>query len=193
MEFNALSEGIGPGGLRNKDEIKILICYLCSKVEKPLTIEDITNIMQSTALGNYFDCVEAFNDLIAKGNLYSQNSDGRYTVTDSGLLIASQLEDFVARSVREKAVGAALVMLNKIKLEQENEVSITKTENGYNVNCNVSGGDVNLLNFTLYVPDREQARIVKKNFHSNPAFVYNILIAALTGNSDMIKNALNNL
>ena len=37
MEFDAFTGGIEPGGLRSKDEIRILICYLLTSVSAPLS------------------------------------------------------------------------------------------------------------------------------------------------------------
>ena len=48
--------------------------------------------------------------------------------------------------------------------------SIEKIKNGYNVNCSVSGGDMELMKFSIYVPDIELARIVRKNFHKKELF-----------------------
>ena len=76
------------------------------------------------------------------------------------------------------------------KVERENTVTTARTENGYNVTCHISGGDMELMNLTVYVPDLYQARVVKKNFHRDPLRVYNLLLAALTGDDELTKNIL---
>ena len=40
--------------------------------------------------------------------------------------------------------------------------TIVRTENGYNVTCHISGGEMELMSLTVYVPDLYQAREVKK-------------------------------
>ena len=44
----------------------------------------------------------------------------------------------------------------------ENTVTTTRTENGYNVTCHISGGDMELMSLTVYVPDLYQARVRQK-------------------------------
>lgn len=191
MDFDALSEGVAPGGLRNKDDIRLLICYVLHTVDKPMSMESLTGILQETALANYFEATEACHALIQSGNIAPTAEDETlYTVTSSGRLISSQLEDELPPAVRDKAVGAALMLLNRLRAEKENAVHMKKLENGYRVNCSISGGDTELFSFSLYVPDELQAKIVKRNFHKMPDQIYDVMIATLTRNRDLVKTAL---
>ena len=52
MEFDAFTGGVEPGGLRTKNQIRILICYLLSSVDAPLSRQDIIGIMQDNGLSN---------------------------------------------------------------------------------------------------------------------------------------------
>ena len=40
MEFDALTAGVKPGGLRSKQDIKLLICYLLSSIPQGLSKTD---------------------------------------------------------------------------------------------------------------------------------------------------------
>ena len=194
MDFDALSEGVAPGGLRNKDDIRLLICYVLHTVDKPMSMESLTGILQETALANYFEATEACHALIQSGNIAPTAEDETlYTVTSSGRLISSQLEDELPPAVRDKAVGAALMLLNRLRAEKENAVHMKKLENGYRVNCSISGGDTELFSFSLYVPDELQAKIVKRNFHKMPDQIYDVMIATLTRNRDLVKTALEDI
>ena len=108
-------------------------------------------------------------------------------------MIADQLENNLAYSVKEKAYACTLELLEKQRIEKENKVTITQTENGCYVNCSISGGDMNLMNFQLYVPDINQARLVRKNFHKSPETVYKVMVALMTRNKDLIDEALSNI
>lgn len=81
-------------------------------------------------------------------------------------------------------------LLARAKREQENRVEIKKNEKGYSVTCHVSDGEMDLLAFTLYAPDRYQANQIKKNFHRNPEIVYRAVLAAVTGSRDLAADAL---
>ena len=108
-----------------------------------------------------------------------------------GRSVADNLDVLLPLSVRDKAVTAAMTMLANAKVERENTVTTQRVENGYNVTCHISGGDMELMNLTVYVPDLYQARVVKKNFHRDPQRIYNLLLAALTGDSELTKDILN--
>ena len=65
---------------------------------------------------------------------------------------------------------------------------ILETDRGFQVECHISGGKMDLMSITLYVPDRAQAELVKSRFHQDPAGVYRILLAALTGDRSLARD-----
>ena len=189
MEFDAFTGGVAPGGLRYKSDIRILICYLLKSVDAPLSGEDIIRVMQEKALANYFEVNDALSALVSLGNI-RREEDGTYVLEPQGKSVADNLDVLLPLSVRDKAIAAAMSMLASAKIERENAVTTTRTDNGYNVSCHISGGDMELMNLTVYVPDLYQARVVKKNFHRDPQRIYSLLLAALTGDDELTKNIL---
>lgn len=55
MEYDTFTAGVGPGGLRTKNDIRVLLCYLLASVNVPLHREDILSILQEYDLANYFE------------------------------------------------------------------------------------------------------------------------------------------
>ncbi len=85
MEFDALTAGVKPGGLRSKQDIKLLICYLLSSIPQGLSKTDLINVLQDNNLANYFEVASAFDELLKQGNLTeAQEEETFYTVTASG-------------------------------------------------------------------------------------------------------------
>lgn len=194
MAFDTFDEGISLGGMRSKTEIRTLICYMFDKVNLPMKKETVVNALQQKALANYFESSSCFDDLYKNNNIELVDEEKKlYFITDAGKMISKQLEDTLALTVKEKACECVLMMLEQERVEKENVVTITKTDNGYSVNCSISGGDMDLLSFSLYVPDINQARIVRKNFHKNPVMMYNVIVSMLTRNKNAVKDALNDL
>lgn len=195
MKFDAFSAGVNLGGLRSKNDIKLLICYMLASVNQALAKDEIVSVLQENGLANYFEINDAFSDLIGNNNI-SKNRDNpdKYVVTESGKLIVNQLDTALPISIREKTLAATINLLAKVKRENENVVTIKKEENGCYVSCNVSGGDnVNLLTINLFVPDTKQAELVKQNFQEDPNLIYTCMLALLTKNHDLIKSALENI
>ncbi|MBQ6625901.1 MAG: DUF4364 family protein [Ruminococcus sp.] len=194
MAFDTFDEGISLGGVRSKTEIRTLICYMFDKVNVPMRKDTVITALQQKGLANYFESSACFDDLFNHNNLKFNDEEKRlYELTDSGKLIAKQLEDTLALTVKEKALECTLTLLEQERVEKENVVTIEKIENGYNVHCSICGGDMDLLKFSLYVPDISLARIVRKNFHKNPQLMYNVMIAMLTKNKSLVEDALDDL
>ena len=194
MIFDTFDEGISLGGVRSKTEIRTLICYVYDRVGVPMKKDTIVTALLQKGLANYFECSSSFDDLKKSNNLKLVDEENKlYFITDSGKMIARQLEDTLAYTVKEKACECTLSLLERERMEKENAVTITKLDNGYNVNCTISGGDMDLLKFSLYVPDITQAKIVRKSFHKNPQLFYNVVIAMLTRNKGSVVDALKDL
>lgn len=194
MAFDTFDEGVSLGGMRSKTEIRTLICYMLKSVGSPMRKDTIVNALMEKGLANYFETSSSFDDLVRNGNIELADADKNlYKNTSNGDMIATQLEDTLAPTVKERAIECALSLLRQEQIESENKVTITKCENGYNVTCKISGGDMELLSFTLYVPDITQARLIRKNFYKNPDMFYSVIIAMLTRNKREITEILDGL
>lgn len=194
MAFDTFDEGISLGGIRSKTEVRILICYLFTSVREPMTKETVMEALLERGLTNYFEASSCFDDLVKSGNLapLAENEEF-FTATSNGRLISEQLEDTLALTVKERAIECAMGLLEKEKTLKENKVTIEKLENGYNVKCIISGGDIELMSVSLFLADYEQARIVKKNFYKNPQMLYKVMLASMTRNNSLIKDTLEDL
>ena len=194
MAFDTFEAGVGLGGIRSKTEIRTLICYMFKSVGTPMKKDTIVNALMEKRLANYFETSASFDDLVRNGNIeLTDEENGLYFNTSNGNMIATQLEDTLPPTVREKATDCALTLLKQEQIENENKVVITKLDNGYNVSFSISGGDMDLLSFTLYVPDITQARLIRKNFYKNPDMFYSVMIAMLTRNKREITEILDGL
>lgn len=196
MAFDTFDEGILPGGLRSKNEIKILICYLFNSVKEVIDKEIIINSILSESLANYFEVSSAFDELVLNENLEEQKDsigENGFVLTENGKMIASQLETGLPHSVKEKAYRCATRLLNQKKTKRENTVEINKTDNGYDVSFKILGGSTNLMTFTLYAPSYEQAQMMKNNFYEYPSTVYSVMLALVTKDKENIGAALEDI
>ena len=60
--YDAFSQGVKPGGLRSRNEIKILICYIICKIDSGITKEQLNEILSSEGLANYFEVNQALSE-----------------------------------------------------------------------------------------------------------------------------------
>lgn len=184
MLSDGFDEGVAPGGLKDPDDIKILICYLLKSVDRPLSFENLNEILQHDGLCNYFGFANALHELLVSGHidLVRENGEDLYKTTSLGSATAELFERRIPVSVREKAVNAAVMLLSRIKRESENRVEIAENPSGgYDVTCSVLDMGDTLMSVKLLVADRAQAESVKRRFQSNPDVVYRGVVALLTG------------
>ncbi len=194
MQFDAFSEGIEPGGLRNTKDIGILICYMMTYIDKPFPLDDIVAIIQTNGIANYFETNAAISELIKCNNLEYSDDEKSIEITREGRLISQQLSSELSLSVRQKAVSAILKLTKQRQIERENPVVITKCPGGgFDVNIRITDGIRDLMSLTLFVPDRTEANIVKRNFYERPERLYSIMLAAAVGEKNMVDLAIKEL
>lgn len=186
MKQDAFSAGVEPGGLWHKNDIRILLCYILASVSAPLSRQDLSRIIQEKGLANYFEVEDALASLLAQGNI-TQDGEGFCAVTAAGREIADSLDATLPLSVRDKALEAAFSLLAQARAQRENRVELQKISQGYQVTCHISGGDMDLMAVTLYVPDRAQAEMVKRSFYKDPEGVYKLVLASLTRDTGLAK------
>lgn len=187
MGRDAFTGGVEPGGLWSKNDIRILICYILSSVNEPLSREDIGQVLQGRALANYFESGEALAALEELGHIEPVGEG--YTCTPTGREIANRLDSSLPLAVRDKALEAALLLSARARARRENRVEIQESEKGYLVTCSIfGGGEIELMRVSLYVPDRAQAGMVEKRFYENPEGIYRLLLAGLTGEKEFAQD-----
>ena len=67
MEYDAFSAGVEPGGLRNRNEIKVLIAFLIENLERSLSKRQLFTVIQQEGLANYFEASQALSELMSGG------------------------------------------------------------------------------------------------------------------------------
>ena len=84
-------------------------------------------------------------------------------------------------SVQEKSAENARNIIQRRRIEKENLVSISKTEDGYMIHVRVTDIGTDLMELSLFMPTMEQALAAKEKFLSNPTGAYAKVLAALAG------------
>jgi len=175
-------------GLRNRDKIKILICYIFKSVKQQLAKDTILSALYDNGIANYFEISQAIYELENTGAISFDDDTAEYSITGKGLKIADELERELSIYIKHKATQAAMKTLVYEKRLKENKVVINNTEDGkYRVDITIysmiegEDSDDSLLDISISVPDMIQAQTVKRSFLNNPAKLYQNVIDALTG------------
>ncbi len=183
MEFDAFDGGIELGGLRNRDDIRLLICYLLKSVDAPMTRQMLNDSMQEDGLANFFEVGQAIEELLKTGNITADilNDEEVISVTDKGRDAAELLQTSLPRTVREKAVNSAIRLVTRAKVERENKIEVKKEDDGgYTITFTLFDREIELMKLSIYVVDSLQLETVKQNFIDDPVKVYSTIITSLT-------------
>lgn len=181
--FDAFDAGIDLGGLRNRSEIRLLVCYLLRALDRPIPKALLVDAVLREGLANYFELNEAIAELLKAGNIDRDIQDGEevLTITARGRESAELLETELPRTVREKAVNSAIKLMTLARNKRENKILTEPLpDGGFNVTFILGDEENEMMRLTIYVADRMQVEVVKKNFLEDPVKLYSSILAALT-------------
>lgn len=187
-ELDAFTEGIRIGGLRNRGDIKIMVCYALKSIGCAASKTSVNELLQADRMANYYEVNNALSELTAAGHviLTHEEDDDYYTISDSGKMIADTLYTELPFSLRQTAVQLALKTAAKEKKKKCIKTEIRKHENanGKDVVMRLLNEDDEIFNLTFYCADDLQATAICERFENAPEQVYLTIIDALTKDID---------
>ena len=176
--------GVEPGGLTMDYEIKVLICYLLSRLDSPMPAAGLCEVLTGEGIANYFEAASAASGLLKSGHLCSETGqDGElcYQITDLGRGAAATFEKDLPSTVRQKALDAARRHLLMRRRKAHNKVRIKRVEDGYQLSLSISDVGSNLLDLTVLLPDEETCERVRDRFFDDPVAFYQGMLNLMTG------------
>ena len=181
LRFDALMAGVPDGGLRSVSSISLIVCYIIANINGKVTAENITQTMDEGMFANHFEVADAISKL-KKNGVITESEDGALTMVNPSRANIDLIEMDLPLTIRENSIKLCQKIIAKEKYKRENRVEITKKENGYIVNLNVSDNNTDFLSLDLFAATKEQAEMIKEKFISNPIKVYETLIEAIFDN-----------
>lgn len=189
MDIDALSAGVQPGGLVNRAQIRLLVCYLLKTIKEPVPKALIQEVFHYEGLANYFEVAEALSDLQNDGHIIlSDEAENAYTASASGIDIANTLESKLPYTVREHAYNSVLKTMTRMRREKENKVEIQQTENGFLISLTVLEKNKELMTIRLLLPDQNMAKAAKDIFLEDPSKIYAGIIELLSSEFEAYKD-----
>lgn len=174
---DAFTAGVKPGGLTSSTEIRILLCYMI-KNAAPLTRDAMQGALLQEQLVNYFEFVDALNELESQ-QLADATPEG-YVLTEKGRVVADTLAGDLPRSVRESASRAVIRIQSWVHKAAQNIARVEKAETGYRVTCIIRDMGADMFELSLMMPDRLTAETVRRQFIAHGSGIYAQLLTSLT-------------
>jgi len=118
-------QNVKVGGPATIFDIKVMLCYLLNSLKKPISAENLLNIMMSEELVNYFEYESAMAELCNNGQVekfVDDSGEEFYKISSQGAALVVDLESSIAMSLKSRVVEAALKVLAFRQNEKENNV-----------------------------------------------------------------------
>ncbi|MDR3313560.1 MAG: DUF4364 family protein [Oscillospiraceae bacterium] len=179
-----LTAGVAPGGLYNREQIRLLLCWLALRLPAPLTVQQAEQCFMEEKLANYFEFRAGLEGLLASGQLEAERAAGATL-----LRLPDRYHHAVEELVRElprQACDRALLRAEQIqeqeRLERDNQISVYPLRGGgFLMTFRQGSGSDTLMSVTVYLADREQVERVRARFLENPGRLYEAVLGAVEG------------
>ena len=190
MEEKSVFAGIEPGGIADKHQVRVLICYLIVSVELPLTGQQMYEIFAKDDLVNYFAFMEAFYELLdvqdillvpEDAELVSGDLDARYCCSPHGEQTAKTLADTLPKSVRDRVYENAAILLEKVRPKYTSDVTVTKENGQYRIDFEMQRDGEGVFNMNFYLRSKRDAALAEQKLTETPFACCDEIIKLLIG------------
>ncbi|MBQ3588781.1 MAG: DUF4364 family protein [Oscillospiraceae bacterium] len=179
MDNKAITAGVRTGGLTDRTEIKILLCYLLASLKQPITQNQLIECVCGQELVNYFEMQSALQHLL-DNRLIKEDEQG-FSILPEGAEIAQQLESAVNTTVKRYAYTMAVNLLQYEALKKQNKTEIIPLEDGgYELKCSIEDSDFSLFSMTVRMPDEKSAKLAGEQFVMKGQDIFRVMLGITT-------------
>lgn len=164
---------------------KVLILYILDKLEKPVSNDELFQLVLSTQDMNYFYFQQFLLDLLENKYITffkeTSNSEEVYSITPSGKETLELTKDLVPGIIKLKVDSTLKSELKEIEEEVSIISEFTPEDDGaYTVSCKVVENNKTIFEVSMYAASREQAKFISDNWKQNAIDIYPKIINILT-------------
>ena len=167
------------GFIHDMLDVKVLVLFVMSKVNYPVTAQEAYELCYQDDCLSYFDVCTAIPEMVASGHLTALEED-RYAITEKGRETCGLTEDSIAFTVRQRAENAVARFNRQIRRSSYVKTQIIDRENGECAVIMSLDDDMgNLMTLELQAPDSRQATRLARLFENKAENVYNLIMTEL--------------
>ncbi|MEG0614816.1 MAG: DUF4364 family protein [Oscillospiraceae bacterium] len=174
--------------LTDLHSVKILLCYLLKKLDKPIKPEQLYEIAVGSETVNYFFYTEAIADLLKNETILKQEINGEevFVLAEKGYFGVDEFRKYVPKSFRDKLYVCALKFFSELKRQNEVKCDFIELENGCYIKCRILDVNDDLMELKLFAPDLEQAELIRDKIMLNPTDFYGKIIGFALDNVEEV-------
>ncbi len=161
---------------------KLMILYILSRVNFPLTNAQLTAFILEKEYTNYFNIQRALSELIDDAFISTKTirNSTLYRITDSGTETLLFFDNMISSRIKED-IDAYLVQ-NKYELQEElsTPAEFYQVKKGeFAAHLCVIERDTSIIDLTLMVPTEEEASRICNNWRDKSSEIYSYLMSSL--------------
>jgi DNA-binding PadR family transcriptional regulator len=172
-----------PGRFNELAESKLIILFLLYQMDMPLSTAQMVDFAVDGEYMDYFSFQQYIAQLGDAGMIESsvtENNTTMYTITSEGEEVLRLFSKQIPYSKRTAICD--YVSNNKKRIKREFEVVANyffNAENDYIVKCGVYEDDTALMEISMSVVSKEQAKRIKKNWKENVTELYGRILSVM--------------
>ena len=172
------------GFIHDMMDVKVLILYVMTRVNYPVTVQQIYELCYQDECLSYFDVCTAVPEMVNSNHLCPLENDS-YEITEKGREAGALTQDSIAFSVRQRAENAVARFNRQIRRSSFVKTQILPRENGdFTVLMSLDDDMGNLMTLELMAPDQRQAVRLGRLFEKKAEMLYNLTMAELLDDED---------
>lgn len=160
------------GFIRGMMDVKVLILFVATESEYPMTLQQIYEMCFQDDRLSYFDVSIAVPEMVGTGHL-QEVEHGKYRITDFGREAEAATRDEIAAPVRDRARAAVAKFNQKMHRERMVHCTLRTDENGEITVVMDLGDDIGqLMHLELTAPNEERAQALRETFEMRAERIY---------------------
>ena len=172
------------GFIHDMMDVKVLILYVMSRVNYPVTVQQIYELCYQDDCLSYFDVCTAVPEMVNSLHLMPLENDC-YGITEKGKETGALTQDSIAFSVRQRAENAVARFNRQIRRSSFVKTQIIPREEG---DCSIimalDDEMSNLMTLELMAPNQRQAVRLSRLFEKKAEIIYNMIMMELLEDED---------
>ncbi len=165
-------------------ESKILLLYILSKVGKPISHNELLELVSSIVDMNYFYFQQFLLDLLEDNYIfkYIQEDSEIYEITSEGKNAVDLTIDIIPGILKLEVDSKFKANLDSIKDKFSISAEYTPlSEREFSVRCKIVENNITIFDLQAHAGSREQAKRIVENWNTKATDIYPKLLELLIG------------
>ncbi len=188
MDKDTMTVGVSPDGIKNRTDIRVLICYMLDQFSDPLTKGDVIELIYTNQFANYIETLSSIEHLISNEHLMHNPQTDALLLSPLGKRVADDLSERLPVTIRRKSREAADRLLSRRRNELQNGFEATAQDGGFRVTCTIGSKkpEEGMMSITLFLPTEERVNEARENFFNDPEGLYRLVYAKISGDESFL-------